>query len=108
MHHGRFLAAGATEEIIKQIMPQRRIALLLTTEPSPAAAVLKTWPGVSDIQFEGPRGRFLFDGRDADLSRLNAALVGAGVGVALIEETRTGLQELYLAITEREGHATAS
>ena len=108
MHHGKFLAAGPTAEIIGKIMPKRRITLALTTPPQAAIGVLESWTGAGDVQVEGPRVRFLFDGADADLSRLNAALVGAGVGVALIEETRTGLQELYLAITERQGHATAS
>ncbi len=108
MHLGRFLAAGATSEIVGKIMPRRRISVLLTTEPAAAAGVLKSFPAVSVERIEGRRVRLLLDGTDADLARLNAALIGAGVGVALIEETRTGLQELYQAITERQGHASPS
>lgn len=108
MHLGRFLAAGETSQIVSKIMPKRRISLLLTTEPQAATAVLKSWPTASVEQVEGRRVRLLLEGTDEELARLNAALVAAGVGVALIEETRTGLQELYLAITERQGHAAAS
>jgi ABC-2 type transport system ATP-binding protein len=108
MHYGRFLAAGATSEIIGKIMPKRRISLLLTTPPAAAAAVLESFPAASIEKIEGPRVRLLLDGSDGDLARLNAALVGAGVGVALVEETRTGLAELYQAITEGQGDASAS
>ncbi|MCJ7544703.1 MAG: ABC transporter ATP-binding protein [Phycisphaerae bacterium] len=108
MHYGRFLAAGEMSEIVRKIMPKRRISLLLTTDPQAARTVLQSWPTASVEQVEGPRVRLLLEGTDAELARLNAALVAAGVGVALIEETRTGLEELYLAITERQGHAAAS
>jgi ABC-2 type transport system ATP-binding protein len=108
MHKGKFLAAGETSEIVGRIMPKRRISLLLTTDPAAATPVLETFPAVSVEKIEGSRVRLLLEATDADLAQLNAALVAAGVGVALIEETRTGLTELYLAITEKEGNASVS
>jgi ABC-2 type transport system ATP-binding protein len=108
MHHGRFLAAGATSEIVGKIMPRRRISLLLTTDPAAAKAVLETFPAVTVEKIEPPRVHLVLEATDAELAQLNAALVAAGVGVALVEETRTGLMELYLAITERGGDASVS
>jgi ABC-2 type transport system ATP-binding protein len=108
MHRGKFLAAGAMSQIVGKIMPKRRISLLLTTDPAAATVVLETFPAVSVEKIEAPRVRLLLEATDTDLAQLNAALVAAGVGVALIEETRTGLTELYLAITERQGDASVS
>lgn len=48
---------------------------------------------------------FIFDGADAGLAELNAALVRAQVGVVLVEEAQTSLHELYLKIAERSTNA---
>ena len=105
MHEGRFLETGPTQEIIRKIMPTRQITLRLAGGAEAAGKVLSEHRSASALQSEPNQIRFGFDGSDAELAELNAALVRAGAGVALMEETRTSLHELYFAITERNEHA---
>ena len=45
--------------------------------------------------------------RTEELAEINASLVAAGVGLALAEEVRTSLHEVYFAIAERQGQSHA-
>jgi len=108
MHEGRFLATGKTDEIIRQIMPKRRIRLHVTAAAANATAILSADTAVTDLGGEAPALEFAFDGDDDALADLNARLVTAGVGVARLEEGRASLHELYFAITERNTHAATA
>lgn len=105
MHNGSFIEAGRTEDVIKKIMPGRQITLRLVTNAAPAVKLLETQPGVSQISAAGANVTFFFDGDDGALAELNAALVRENVGVALFEERKTTLHELYLAIAESTDNA---
>ena len=89
-------------------MPKRQIVVQLVTDPSSAVNLLADRSGISEIKVDEMRVRFDFDGTDGDLAELNAALVGAGVGVSLLEESKTSLHELYFAIAERNTDAAPS
>jgi ABC-2 type transport system ATP-binding protein len=108
MHEGRFLESGPTAEIVKKIMPKRQITLSLSGGAEPAGKVLSEHPRVSAVRPAEGKLSFLFDGGDAELAALNAALVAAGAGVALVEEERTSLHELYFTIAERNQHAASA
>jgi ABC-2 type transport system ATP-binding protein len=108
MHGGRFLEAGSTEAIIRKIMPHRRISLLLAGGAETAANMLAGFSGVSNVKQDGERLNFQFDGTNADLARLNADLIRASVGVALMEESRSSLHEVYFAIAERDNNAPSA
>ncbi len=107
MQEGRFLETGRTEQIVQRLMPKRQITVRLTTSLEAALALLTGREGVSDVAVDRGQIRFLFEGDDQALASLNAALVAAGVGVALLEERKTDLPELYFAITERNEHGDA-
>ncbi len=108
MHNGAFLETGRTDDIIRKIMPKRQIVIQLVTDPAAAAGLLADRPGISEIKVDETRVQFSFDGTDNGLAELNAALVGAGVGVSLLEEGKTSLHELYFAIAERDADAGSS
>jgi len=105
MDHGRFLETGHTDRIVRKIMPKRQITVQLVTETAAAAKLLAEQTGVSDVKATGRSVQFLFDGEDAALAELNASLMRAGVAVALTEESRTSLHEVYFAIAQRSEHA---
>ena len=105
MHEGRFLEVGRTEDIIRKLKPKREIVLRLAGGAQQAAAVLARHPAASEVKAADASLRFLFDGDDAALAALNAELVGRGAGVALMEEAKTTLHEVYFAIAERGNDA---
>jgi ABC-2 type transport system ATP-binding protein len=105
MHRGRFLEAGRTDEILRKVVPRRRLALRVTAGAAQAAQALAGMPGVSEVKADGNRVEFSLEGDDAALAAINAALVAGGAGVALLEEIRTTLNELYFLIAERESDA---
>ena len=108
MYEGRFLEVGKTAEIMTRIMPTRRIVLHVVGGTDTAANLLATRGGVSDVKTLDDRIQFLFEGDNDQLAELNASLVRAEVGVALLEATKTSLHDLYFAIAERSDDAAAS
>ena len=108
MDEGRFLASGPTQSIVRDLMPKRQITMRLTGRAGVAQNVLGECPGVSDLKASESEASFVFEGTDAELADLNAALVRAQVGLVLVEEARTGLHELYFKISERSGNAGAA
>jgi ABC-2 type transport system ATP-binding protein len=108
MHEGRLLESGPTAEIIRKISPSRQIVCRFLGDAAAAARIVGSDPAVSQVRPDGDHIRFAFTGGDAALAELNANLLRAGVGVALLEETRATLQEAYFAIAERNGHAPSA
>jgi len=104
MDDGRILETGSTDEIIRKIMPTRKITVRFAA-PADAGAILAAHAAVADLQAGDDYATFLFDADDAALAELNAALVRAGLPVARIEETQTDLHELYFKIAERNADA---
>ena len=102
MHDGRFLETGRTDEIIKKIIPRRRIRLTVAGNPQKAVEQLKTRSNVFDARVQDGQIYFDFEGSDGDLAAVNAALLRAGEAVALLEEVQTDLQEIYFAIAKRK------
>lgn len=108
MDQGSFLETGPTAEIIRKIMPKRLMAMQIVTGTDSAVKLLAGRPEVSQIEAGAERVRFAFDGDDRALAELNAALVSAGVGVALLEQAKTTLHEVYFAIAEGRHGAGSS
>lgn len=108
MHHGRFLATGATEEIARKVTPRRRIELRLVEGTDSAVNLLSARDDVYDLQREQQTLRFDFEGGDAALAALNAALIDAGASAALLQERQTDLGELYFAIAAEQDDASTA
>ena len=103
MDHGVFLESGTTEEIIRKIQPRRQVSLVVVGDAGPAQAILAGQSGVSEVKFADGRLHFAFEGDNAGLAGINATLVGQGVKLALAEEVRTSLHEVYFTIADRQG-----
>jgi hypothetical protein len=80
---------------------------VLTKNSEQAVDLLSGRQGVTEIASQDGHVSFRFDGGNEELAEINAALVAAGVGVALAEEVRTSLHEVYFAIAERQGSSRA-
>ncbi len=107
MHNGRFLETGSTDEIVRKIMPRRQISIRVVGPAEPARKIIAEFQGVGDLREENSQLQFSFDGDNEKLAELNGQLVRAGIAVALLEEKRTDLHELYFAIAERDADAAS-
>jgi ABC-2 type transport system ATP-binding protein len=112
LEEGRLVAQGSLEELHLQTLPARRVELTLLGELARARALLEAQPAVSALQDlpnpnsggESPNGgrlrlAFQFSGQDADLSRLLAELVGAGLPVLHFSEDQRDLEEVFMRLT---------
>lgn len=98
MLKGRLVTVGPVGEILRTIMPSRQIALRLAGSAGMAAGLLAKEPLVSNLQSDGDEVRFQFSGDNAQLAELNARLFSAGAAIALCQESRTTLHEIYFAV----------
>ncbi|MBN1554806.1 MAG: ABC transporter ATP-binding protein [Phycisphaerae bacterium] len=106
MHQGVFLESGPTEEVIRRLLPRRKLQLrVLEGSQTPAANVLEKHENVSMIQTDTTWLRFEFDGTDETVSELLDQLIAAGVRVVLLQESASSLHEAYISIAERNHHA---
>ena len=76
--------------------------------PEAARRVLVADEAVGKVGAAGDRLEFEFQGTDPQLAALNARLIEAGVGIALAEEARTSLHEVYFAVAEGVGDAPSA
>ncbi len=102
MNRGRFVEHGRTEEILRRISPGRKFAVRVLGEASRAAELIRGQSGASAVEADGGEVVFSFDGEDEQLAEVTAALVGARLGVVTLEQRKTDLNELYLAVAGRE------
>ena len=108
MLEGKIVECGNVEEIVKKIIPHRRITLRIVSGSEAARKALAADEAVGKVGAAGDGLEFQFQGTDQQLAALNARLIEAGVGIALAEEARTSLQEVYFAVAEGEGDAPSA
>jgi hypothetical protein len=60
--------------------------------------------GVTDVTVseDGKAVSFTLAGEDREAARINAELIEAGLEIVLVEQKKTDLNELYLAVAGRE------
>jgi ABC-2 type transport system ATP-binding protein len=101
LDEGRLLSCGPLAS------PLRRIVVGLAAEDARAADVVGAIAGVSAVEATGPRDlAFAFEGDEAALAAVLAALVGAGLKVIRFGPETESLQEVYLDRL-REARGTA-
>ncbi|HDY65064.1 MAG TPA: ABC transporter ATP-binding protein [Phycisphaerae bacterium] len=102
MNRGRFIESGPTGDVVRRLLPKRKIELrVLDGSQEAAGAALSGMDDVHDLRRDKAVLHFDFDGTDEDLANLNAELIERGVRVVLLQESATSLHEAYFAITER-------
>jgi ABC-2 type transport system ATP-binding protein len=104
MNRGRFVEHGRTEEILARIQPGRRLRIQLLSGADRAGRMLAGREGVSDVVAadDGRSVSFTFSGEDPEAAVINADLIGAGLDVVLVEQKKTDLNALYLAVAGKE------
>jgi len=108
MEGGRLVAAGALDELTRQMVPHRllRISLLKEVDAAHAQAVLAARPGVSAVRLQeglGHADRLSleadFIGEDAALHDLLQALLAQGLPVVQFSEDTQNLEEVFMRAT---------
>ncbi|HPD41877.1 MAG TPA: ABC transporter ATP-binding protein [Anaerolineae bacterium] len=108
LEQGRMVAAGAPEEIRRQVRPHRRARITLLGPPDDAQAWLAQQPTILSVapapplNDEVPRSELVVtvEGDDAALAGLLAALVANGFPVFAFTEERETLENLFLDLTQ--------
>ncbi len=108
MDRGVFLEVGPTEQVIRRLLPRRKLQLrVLDGSQTQAAGLLGACEGLSDLRTDATTLRFDYDGTDETLAGLLRQLIAAGVQVVLLQESASSLHEAYISIAERNHHVDA-
>jgi ABC-2 type transport system ATP-binding protein len=117
---GRVLTSGTVEEVTRRLHGGRSVRIQVLGEGARLRDLLAARPDVSAVQMEdaapdGEEGttaeagpatvRFVLDGDDQALQRLLADLVGAGLPIFGFGQDTSGLEEIFLRVTQRLGEA---
>jgi ABC-2 type transport system ATP-binding protein len=108
MEEGKLVALGTLDELGQRLTPHRlvRVAFLPTIEREEARAVLSRLPGVMEARrldglesADWPSLEIEFNGDDASLHRLLAAMLEQGLPVVRFSEETQNLEEVFLRAT---------
>ncbi len=108
MEEGKLVALGTLDELSQQLVPHRlvRVAFLPTIEREEAQAALSRLPGVVEARLQDGLGgadwpslEIEFNGDDASLHRLLAAMLEQGLPVVRFSEETQNLEEVFLRAT---------
>jgi ABC-2 type transport system ATP-binding protein len=99
---GQLVACGSLDEI-QSHRHARRVAITLLAQQEQAQALLRSMPGVLDVQEIKNGVRVVlqvdFEGDDARQAALLAQLVQAGLPVVGLEETKIELEDVFMQVT---------
>ncbi|MFZ5820592.1 MAG: ATP-binding cassette domain-containing protein [Chloroflexota bacterium] len=101
MDHGKMIASGAHEELVRLVGGQTRIDLTLNTE---ASAVLDEWravEGVSQVSAENDLVTVLVDDSNAALPRLFDAANRLAARITSVDILEPNLEAVFLHLTGR-------
>lgn len=101
---GQLVMEGTLEEMQRQIIPHRAITVTLLGEVERAREVLLTVEGITAVEDlrpdnDHPRLLITLRGEDADVSRLLATLVRAGLPVLHFSEEMRDLESVFMHAT---------
>jgi ABC-2 type transport system ATP-binding protein len=98
VNDGRLVVAGPVDQVLRQAgarVIEVRAAGLLAAGAELAAGVA----GVGDVRVDGDVLRVVLDGDETDAAALLSALVRGGVPVVHFAETKSRLEDVFMAIT---------
>jgi len=101
MDHGRMMACGTHEELVKLIGQQTRIDLRVNVEPSKILDAWGTIQGVSHISVEDEQIGLLVEDSNQVLPRLFEAAAHSSVRITSVEIREPNLEAVFLHLTGR-------
>jgi ABC-2 type transport system ATP-binding protein len=100
IEHGRILAVGTVQEILKGLRPRRILSIRLAGNHDGLERFLLEQPGVLSAFEAGGRVQFEFEGGDDEQATLIGQVVTAGFRVLEFTAHNVGLEDLFLEITQ--------
>jgi ABC-2 type transport system ATP-binding protein len=97
---GRLVASGPLDRITRLAREGRTIQIKLLSDRDAAQALLASQPGVGQIFLANGNLEIDFVGDDQATAALLSTLVGAGHQVLGFAETSSGLEEVFLRLTQ--------
>ena len=100
IERGRILATGTVPEILAGMRPRRTLSMRVAGASDGIERFLLEQPGVVNVHEAGGRMRFEFEGDDEAQAALLGRLIGGGFRVLEFTAHGTGLEELFIEITQ--------
>jgi ABC-2 type transport system ATP-binding protein len=100
IEHGKILATGPVQEILKGLRQRRVLALRLARPHDGVERFLLEQAGVLNVHEAGGWVRFEFAGGDDEQVSLVGGLIAAGFPVLEFSAQSAGLEDLFIQITE--------
>jgi ABC-2 type transport system ATP-binding protein len=96
--NGRLMVSGPVNEVLRQA-GARVIEIRVTGDLTQALEVARSVPGVTDVRIESDFCRIVVDGDEAAVAHLLGALVNQGIQVYHFAESKSKLEDVFMAIT---------
>jgi ABC-2 type transport system ATP-binding protein len=100
IEHGKILAIGTVQEIMKGLRPRRTLSVRLAGTHERLERFLLQQPGVVNVHEAGEKVQFEFEGGDDEQVALVGNLVAAGFPVLEFTAHNAGLEDLFIEITQ--------
>jgi ABC-2 type transport system ATP-binding protein len=101
MDHGKLIAYGSHEELVKIVGELDRIELTIDTDTDGLLEAWKTIPGVNQVTSEDGGINLLVDDSNLVLPHLFEAATAKGVRITSVEITEANLEAVFLHLTGR-------
>lgn len=102
MDHGRVVVQGSVEKIQSTLTGTKKIVVSVLDNAEKAAEIIKGFLSATLLSTRANTITAEVSGTDAQLARLNAALVKQGVKVTAFYEEKANLEDLFMKITANE------
>ncbi len=101
MDHGKLIAVGTHEELIKLVGQKARITLSVNTEPERVADCWRTCQGVSNLVEDNSKLILLVDDSNKVLPRLFEIAAASNVRITSVDIQEPNLETVFLHLTGR-------
>lgn len=111
IEHGRLLASGDVQTILRSLQPHRTLEVRLLGAAEPAEALVRSLPDVINVQVVAPepgahqtlaQTTLMIDytGDETGMAQLLTSLVGSGLAITHFAEQSGNLEDLFMQVTK--------